>query len=381
MGLYGGEKINVCVVGGGNIGTLILGDIGIREDISLRLFTSRPEQWENKIEVWHDNTIKHIGKIDLISNNPVDVISDADIIIFTLPSHIFPKVIDDIKEFIKPGTIIGIIPGSGGGEFFCRELIEKGCIIFGFQRVHGISRIKEYGKSVYDLGRKSELYIATIPSRKVGEICKIIEEIFYIKCNCLPNYLNVTLAPSNPILHTTRLYSMFKDYKDGVYWNEKIKFYEEWNDNSSSILISCDSELQKICENIRGLDLKNVKSLKSHYDVETVTEMTEKITSISAFKGINAPMKYTTEGYIPDLNSRYFLEDFLYGLCIIKGFGDILKIDTPNIDEVLRFYERISGYQIYKDEKFDGNDLKKLPLPNNYGLKNMDDIVSYYEYF
>lgn len=107
------------------------------------------------MEVWNkDNTFSHTGKIDIISNNPSEVISEADIIISTLPSHIFPKTIESIKPYVKNGTWIGVMPGSGGCEFYCKELIEHGSVLFGFQRVHGIARIKEYGKSVYDLGKK-----------------------------------------------------------------------------------------------------------------------------------------------------------------------------------------------------------------------------------
>ena len=216
---FKGKKLNICILGGGNIGTLLLGDIGTKENISVNLFTSKPSKWRHEIEVYNnDNIVKYTGTIDVISDNPTDVIVDADIIISTLPSHIFPIVIKEISQFIKHGTWIGVMPGSGGCEFYCKELIENGCTLFGFQRVHGISRIKEYGKSVYDLGKKNELHIAGIPLEKTEEVCMVMEGILDMKCNPLSNFLNVTLTPSNPILHTTRLYSMFHHYQQGMYW-------------------------------------------------------------------------------------------------------------------------------------------------------------------
>lgn len=373
------KMLKICIVGGGNIGSLLLGDIGSKDDVVVRLYTSKPEEWEHKMEVCSvNNTVKYTGEINLISNKPEEVIIDADIIISTLPSHIFPTTIQKIKPYIKPGAWIGIMPGSGGIEFYCKDLIDNGCTIFGFQRVHGISRIKEYGRSVYDLGKKSELHLAAIPVVKTEEVRMVMERLLDIKCFSLPNYLNITLTPSNPILHTTRLYSLFKDYCRGKYWGEPIEFYSEWTNESSNMLIACDEELQSMCRNIIGLDLIGVKSLKEHYESENTERMTKKISNIPAFKGIKTPMLKSENGYIPDFHSRYFSEDFPYGLCIIKGFCDIVGINTPAIDKVLLWFEKIEGVSYYKDGKFNGTDLEGLPIPQNFGLKTIDDIVKYY---
>ena len=106
--------------------------------------------------------------------------------------------------------------------------------------------------------------------------------------------------------------------------------------------------------------------------------MTEKISNIVAFKGIKTPMLKKELGYIPDFKSRYFLEDFPYGLCIIKGFADILDVNTPVIDNILMWFEQIANVSYYIDNEFVGEDLEKLPLPKNYGLNTVEDIISYY---
>jgi len=377
--IFSKKILNVCILGGGNIGTLLLGDLGRKENLSVRLYTTRPDRWNHRIDVCNvNNTIKYSSDIDKISDNPNDVIYDADIIISTYPSHIFPSMLHKIKASIRSGTWLGFMPGSGGSEFYSKELIEKGCLLFGFQRVHGISRIKEYGKSVYDLGKKSELYIGTIPAKKAEEVCAVMEDILDMKCYPLPNYLNVTLTPSNPILHTSRIYTMFHDYKEGIYWDREINFYEEWTDEASEVLIKCDEELQAMCKKINGLDLSGVVSLKKHYESETKEMMTNKLCNITAFKGIKAPMIKTEKGYIPDSNSRYFLEDFPYGLCIIKGFCDVVDLDTPMIDKVLMWFEKFASVEYYINGEFKGKDLKGLPLPKNYGLHKVSNIVSYY---
>jgi len=373
------RKVNICILGGGNIGTLLLADIGRNDKLRVRLLTSKPNVWNDIIEVYDSNNVfKYSGKIDMVSDNPDDVIRDADIIISTLPSHVFSIVLDKINSSIKPGTWIGMMPGSGGGEFYLKKLFGSKCVLFGFQRVHGISRVKEYGKSVYDLGRKSELYIATIPKELSVEVATTMEDIIGIKCYSHRNYLNVTLTPSNPILHTSRLYSLFREYSNNCYWDREIEFYSDWTDEASDILIECDKELQGMCKMIGNIDLSGVKSLTTYYESSTPKEMTEKIRSIKAFSGIKVPMIRREKGYVPDFNSRYFKEDFPYGLCIIKSFCDIIGLNTPMIDEILLWYEATNGLNYFVEGKFEGKDLTDLLLPQNFGLKCVEDIVEFY---
>lgn len=85
------------------------------------------------------------------------------------------------------------------------------------------------------------------------------------------------------------------------------------------------------------------------------------------------------KGYVPDFNSRYFKEDFPYGLCIIKSFCEIVELNTPMIDEILLWYEAINGLNYYMEGKFEGKDLTDLLLPQNYGLMCVEDIVEFYD--
>lgn len=161
-----------------------------------------------------------------------------------VPAEMFIGMGQRIVPLIQTGQMVGVVPGSGGAEFAFRGVIEKGGILFGLQRVHSIARIEEYGKSVHMLGRKRKLELGSIPARKSAQLNEIVGEMFDMPCTALPNYLSVTMTPSNPILHTTRLYAMFKDYKPGTVYPRNFLFYEEWTQLSSEMLIACDAELQ-----------------------------------------------------------------------------------------------------------------------------------------
>lgn len=372
--------LNICIVGGGNIGSLLIGQLGWREDVCIRVKASNPESWGNEMlvfDTFHDTTFS--GKIERVSDKMEDVIPNADIILITLPSFLIEKTFEEMLPHVKSGAWIGIVPGTGGCEFYAQKLLEKGCVLFGLQRVPGVARIKKRGKSVYMTGDRKELKIAALPVNRVEEICRVFEDLIQIPCIPLPNYLSVTLIPSNPILHTTRLYSMFRDYHEGMFWPENIRFYKTWTDDSSEILFACDAELQAMCKKYAGLDLTEVVSLKVHYESPTVSALTAKIQSIPGFQTIESPMVKTESGYIPDFKSRYFVEDYPYGLCIIKDFCCIAGMEMPAIDEVLKWYEKQQGVEYFTTSGFDGKDLEHLPLPRKFGLKTIEDVVAFYQ--
>ncbi len=330
--------MNITIIGGGNVGTLMAAEFASKGH-RVTIYTSGPEKWEKSISVYSaEEKLLFSSEIDKITNSFEEAVTGAECIWITLPAFMFAKTAGDLYPYVKKGQYIGIVPGSGGAEFAFGRLVDKGCILFGLQRVHSIARVREYGRSVYMLGRKPELKIGSIPSKAAAAVCNLAEELFDMKCIALENYLAVTLTPSNPILHTARLYTLFKDYDEGVVYPENILFYEEWDEESSRNLIACDKELQLLCERI-PLPLSSVQSLQEYYESFTAEAMTDKIRGIKAFRGIESPMKHTENGWVPDFDSRYFTADFPWGLKIIKEIAELYEVAVPNIDKIWRWYE------------------------------------------
>ncbi len=374
--------MNITVVGGGNVGHYLIALAGSKGH-KVSIFTSHPEKWNETVESYDTmHEIVTSGKIECASNNPMDVIPNAELILVALPSNAYDKVFIPIKRFISAGTIIGFIPGTGGVEYFCNDLIERECVIFGTQRVPSGTSIVEYGKRVNSLGSRKDLRIAAIPCSKTADICTLMQDLLDIDTISLPNYLCVTLTPSNPILHTSRLSTLLKEYKHGQVYPEQLSFYKKWTNDSSEMLIGCDEELQNALAKI-PLDTNEILSLKNHYEIWTedgvddIDKMTKKIRILPYLKD-NVPMIKTENGFIPNLESRYFQEDFPYGLCIVKSFCDICEVDTPHINWVLGWFANLFNKKYFTDDGFNGSDLASLYLPQNYGLNSIEDIVHHY---
>ncbi len=330
--------MKIAVVGGGNIGTLLAAEFAHKgEDVVI--YTSKTDKWSDTLSVLYPDGIEwfHTNHFKVTSDLSL-ALTDADQIWVVLPAFMFRQIAEQMLPFIMPGQKIICVPGSGGAEFAFSRHIKKGAILCGLQRVHSIARLKQYGQSVYMLGRKPDIQLASIPMSEAEAAAESVSVLLDLPCQVLENYLVVTLTPSNPILHTARIYSMFHDYTVGKHYDHNILFYEEWTDEASRLLLLCDAELQQICKLLPRLDLHMVKSLKEHYESATQEQMTNKIRSIVAFKGLLSPMKKESEGWIPDFDSRYFTADFSYGLKVLIEIGKLVDASTPMMNQIWNWY-------------------------------------------
>ncbi|MDE6735129.1 MAG: NAD/NADP octopine/nopaline dehydrogenase family protein [Desulfovibrio sp.] len=331
--------MNIAILGGGNIGTLMAAECA-RKGHRVTVHTSRPDGWSLELGV-HDREDAFLfsGRIAGVTADLAHAVRGADVIFITLPAETFPALARELAPHVRPGQRMGVIPGSGGAEFAFRELLQKGAGLFGVQRVHSIARLRERGRSVAMLGRKAELQLAAIPGADAQEHARMMEGLFDMPCRVLPNYLSVTLTPSNPLLHTARLYSLFRDWH-GQDYPRNVLFYEEWDDLASEMLLRADAELQQLCATL-PLELESVKSLREHYESATVAEMTRKIRSIPAFRALPAPMRRTDRGWQPDLTSRYFTTDFSYGLKILLDICGLFHVPSPAMQELWDWYTSV----------------------------------------
>lgn len=71
-----------------------------------------------------------------------------------------------------------------------------------------------------------------------------------------------------------------------------------------------------------------------YYGSHDAKSLAAKLSSIKGFKGITSPMLQTPEGWIPNFHSRYFTEDFPYGLRYILQLAHDRGDDCHHIDIV-----------------------------------------------
>ena len=363
--IYTPEDTNIAVIGGGNIGTqfaCICAAMGYK----VNLLSSKPELYNGILEVVDEYENVTVGKINKVSADIQEAIENCQIIFVTLPAFMLKQIADKMLPFIKADMNICVLPGTGGAEFAFRECIKAGASLSGIQRVPSVARLEQYGKRVRCEGLRDELFLASIPNYRAADMAEFMSFLWGIPCVALPNYLSVTLTPSNPILHTTRLRTLFADYQEGKVYEKNPLFYGEWSDASSELLIACDEELQGMLKIMDKLDLRNVRSLKLHYESDTAEAMTKKLTGIKSLHNLASPMKQVEGGWVPDFQSRYFTADFPYGLAIIEGLAGVLGYDVPNIKDTMDWYRTVS------------KDTCRLDL-GQYGVQTIEDVYDLYK--
>lgn len=334
--------MKITIAGGGNIGTQFAVHCA-EKGHEVTVYTSRPEIYDGHLNIVDDGgKIIHEGDIRLATAEPKKGFTDAELIMVTMPATRMKSIAETIYEHTDGQPMIGVVPGNGGSECAFRKCIERGNVFFGIERVPAIARLVQKGKTVKSAGYRDELHVAALPRVNAKSCARLIESIFDKRTAVIPDFLNLTMTPSNPILHTTRLRTLFGDWHEGVVYDSMPLFYEEWDDATSKLLIACDKEVQEICRALPEFELQYVKSLREHYESPTVEAMTKKISSIPAFKGLVTPVAPVEGGVIPDLHSRYFTADFSYGLTIMKQVADFAGVKTPDIDATMDWYRNIA---------------------------------------
>lgn len=320
----------ICICGGGSLGTVCAG-VFLSKGYKVNLLTGHPLEWSKEISVTDPDGQQFNGVLNKISDKPEEVIPSVDLVLLCLPGYLIEKTLISIKPFLKDKTIVGSIVGSTGFFFKAHEILKEGQPLFAFQRVPFISRYNKYGVSANLLGYKKELNVA-VENLDEEKAKKILENLFMTPINIVNSYLEVSLSNSNPILHTGRLYALWAN-KDITPLPEPIKFYADWDNESSEIVLGMDEEFMQLIDKL-GLSSSSILSLKDYYEISDVNSFTKKIGNIEAFRNIVAPMIQTEDGWIPDFKSRYFTEDFPYGLKFIKDLANEKGIKTPVIDKI-----------------------------------------------
>lgn len=335
----------VCICGGGSLGHVIAGWLSAMAGIEVTLLTGHPEKWNHVVYVTTPEGSVLEGALKKVSSDPKDVIPGTDVVLICLPGYLIADEIRKIMPYVGSHTFVGSVFSSTGFFFEAMKIFAQSQPLWGFQRVPFIARVTEYGVSANLLGYKESYNIAVehVGSEEKQDFCKWVEHAFGRPVHLLCNYLEASLTNSNPILHTSRLYTMFSGWKEGITWPAPILFYESWDVASAERLIAMDCEFFHILDKL-PVTPGYLPTILDYYESHDAESLAAKLSNIKAFKGILSPMKQVGEGWIPDFSSRYFTEDFPYGLRYIYELGMEHKVQIPEISRVLEWGLSVSKF-------------------------------------
>lgn len=316
------------------MGHVTAGFFAAQNDLQVSLLTTKPECWSQYLEVVDVNGKTYKGKLKRISSEPKYVIPEADIVLICLPGFAIHDVLCSIAPYLDEKTMVGTVVSSTGFFFEAMQFLPQNQPLFGFQRVPFISRIINYGHVAELKGYKESLSVAVEQTKNKEDVKATLERLFNTPTKLLDSYYEVSLSNSNPLLHTARLYTMWKDWTPGMDYDKNPEFYCDWTIEAAELLIAMDEEFQALLKSL-GLKEGSIPPVLQYYESIDAESLTIKLHSIPAFKGIPSPMITNQYGkYEPDFSSRYFIEDFPYGMRFIVETGEKYGVGLSNIETV-----------------------------------------------
>lgn len=324
--------MKICICGGGNLGHVVAGFVAAQNKHEICLLTRHPEQWNQDLLIEAPDTT-YEGRLNGVVGDAKQAISNADIILLCLPGYAIRDTLLQIKDYLRPDAAVGTVVSSTGFFFQAMEILPASQTLFGFQRVPFISRVIEYGHRARLMGYKESLELAIERSTHPEILCDTLSDILRTPIHLLSSHYEVSLSNSNPLLHPSRLYSLWKDWHSGIVYDRIPLFYEEWTDEAAELYINMDNELQALLDTL-PVRKGSIATVLDYYESTDAASLAQKLRSIEAFKGILSPMIKVEGGYVPNFQSRYFTEDFPYGLAIVHRLAHEKGVPSPTIDMI-----------------------------------------------
>lgn len=325
----------ICICGGGSLGHVIAGWLSARHHAQVDLLTNHPERWKQEISIQTPEGTTLHGQVATVSKHPGEVIPTADVVLLCLPGFLIRETLERIKPYLSPASFVGSVFSSTGFFFEAQQLLEPTQPLWGFQRVPFISRVDHYGESARLLGYKQahQMAVEQTSDEAKARFAAMMQEWFERPVHLLKNYYEASLTNSNPLLHTSRLYTLFGGENEGRLYPRMLLFYEEWTEAAAELYIRMDQEFFRLLS-VLPVTAGFLPTALDYYESHDAASLACKLSGIEGFKGIVSPMKEVEGGWTADYSSRYFTEDFPYGLHYIWRLAHEHGIPCPYIDQV-----------------------------------------------
>jgi opine dehydrogenase len=399
----------VTICGGGNGAHAAVAWIGSKSEYKVNLLTRRPQDWKKQVVVhcagssWESKG-SITGTLNKVSANPAEVIPGSSIVIVAAPAHVHFAILKSIASHLDAGASVGSLYCQGGfdwaaqGALGMQGLSRLNCL-WGLQNIPWICNLKNpanYGKQSWIIGPKQKLFVAASPPSKAASMCAPIAALFDIPCTTVPNFLSLTLAPSNQIIHPARYWAIFRDWDGKKSYSHAelaarngLTLYADMCEAGAENMAMLDNELQQIkfglLRRYPQLDLSLVMPMGERIifqygpDVKDHSSLRKIFQTNLGYAGCATPKVMVSPGlYQPATKSRLFVEDIPFGLCILKSMAQMLNIPTPRIDFFIEWHQQYMDVKYIKNGSgvIDPAVIKGTGMPEAYGITSLDQLVS-----
>jgi predicted dinucleotide-binding enzyme len=334
-------------------------------------------------------------RVRTISADPAEVIPNADVVIITVPAFAHAAVLRRIKPHVSERTAIGCMPTRGGFEFEAAQLAalreSVRPTVFGLQTLPWSTRVTTVGTGVHIGAVKAEVVLAALPASHAPSIAARISEILGTSVVATGSFLGLTVGNPGQIIHPGLMYSHFRSWRGEEYDKDRVPLlYAEATDEMGVLVerLSDDAiaTARALEAQSRGVFELQPVVLPIHEWLRTAYgPVTGDTSSVGAcfrtgpIQARRAPMLEIRPGkFVPNFQYRYLSEDVPYGLVVTRALAEIAAAETPTIDEVIAWAQSMLQKAYLVDDGLRGPDAKDVPIPQNYGVSTVSDLIDWY---
>lgn len=293
------------------------------------------------------------ARLDAVGDDPA-LVANADLVILTVPAHVRAAWLRRIVQALpydKP-VYVGAIPGFCGFDWLAEQILAErpNAVIWGMKDVPHTAYDLHPGVSVRMGGAKQVLHVGTHARESAAArraLRGMLQRLYAAPVQLLDHFLEITLTPGNPIMHSSVVYGLIGPYSQwhGRAFAAPVCWWTDCTELGAYFLERSDEESQRLCKAVQerlGIDLSSVKPLRQEIVEAYGDQIRDPRTLLSvlrtnqAYDAIEAPMvpAPTQPGYVIDKDSRAFQEDVAYGLAVLVEMGRRLRVPLPHIEEI-----------------------------------------------
>lgn len=365
----------VCIIGAGNGGLAAAADLTLRGNevvlAELPKFEENIKEIKKKggifLKALKSTRLKEgFAKIDKVTTNIGEAISNSNIIFIITPSFAHKKIAEECAPYITSNHTVVLAPGNIGGSIeFYNTLIEHGTdkeVVISEMECMMYACRKQNNSTIYIRGLKHNLGFSTFPAVATEKELSKVKNI-YPNITIRNNVFETGFSNINPILHVPILISNISNIENN---KDLLMYHEGLTKSTGNISELMDQERMKLNEYSNAFKLKPMTNIYRdwyyHQGVrgDSLVELASK-----------NPIYY--ESKLPDtLNHRYLLEDVPYGLIPMASILDKFNINSDMIKSVIQ----IAQSAINKDINEEARSLKTMKLIN----EKPEDIIDILEH-
>jgi hypothetical protein len=399
------KKKVVTIVGGGSSAHVLIPFLS-GAGLEVNILTRRPGEWSKEIELQlhsiHSEVLETFnGSLTEISDDPAQVIPQADYIIMCMPVCKYRMALHHLAPHVnrREEVFIGTIYGQAGFNWMVDEIKKEFRLdkvaTFAVGLIPWVCRFIEYGKVGVTYGCKAVNVVAVSPPERFEdlneELLKNICERWLNKgaFEQSENFLSLTLSVDNQIIHPSRCYQLFLNHGGKWATKEDIPyFYRDFDEPSADQLRDLDADYSKVREAIKAkYPEKDFRYMLDYLALERLSyqsensDIRESFATSATLGAIKPPTLQQEDGsWAIDTNHRFFTDDIGYGLCITKWMADQLGLTVPAIDRIIDWVQVLRNEKLIEGDKLllDSEDITtkfKSGIPPVYGMQTIDDVV------